>query len=185
VLNLATGVEATTDSLFQIASITKVYTATVFMRLVEQGLVGLDTPVVEVLPGFALADPEVAGKVTMRHLLSHTSGIGSDFFRGEWRGDDCVEQYVAACVDLGQDVPLGATASYSNAAFCVVGRVIEVLTGLVWDRAVAAHISEPLGLTHTWTLPEEVLRFRAAMGHLCWQGRGHNRVRGPPQGRRG
>jgi CubicO group peptidase (beta-lactamase class C family) len=167
VLNLSTGVEATTDSLFQIASITKVYTATVFMRLVEQGLVGLDTPVVEVLPDFALAEPGVAQKVTMRHLLSHTSGIGSDFFRGEWRGDDCVERYVAACVDLGQDVPLGATASYSNAAFCILGRVIEVLTGLIWDQAVAAHISEPLGLTHTWTLPEEVLRFRAAMGHFA------------------
>jgi CubicO group peptidase (beta-lactamase class C family) len=166
VLNLATGVEATTDSLFQIASITKVYTATVFMRLVEQGLVGLDTRVVEVLPDFALADPDVAQKVTMRHLLSHTSGMGSDFFRGEWRGDDCVERYVAACVDLGQDVPIGATASYSNAAVCILGRVTEVLTGLVWDRAVAVHISGPLGLTHTWTLPEEVLRFRAAMGQL-------------------
>jgi CubicO group peptidase (beta-lactamase class C family) len=167
VLNLSTGVEATTDSLFQIASITKVYTATVFMRLVEQGLVGLDTHVVEVLPDFALAEPGVAQKVTMRHLLSHTSGIGSDFFRGEWRGDDCVERYVAACVDLGQDVPLGATTSYSNAAFCVLGRVIEVLTGLTWDQSVAVHISEPLGLTHTWTLPEEVLRFRAAMGHFA------------------
>jgi len=166
VLNLGTGVAATPDSMFQIASITKVYTATVFMRLVEQGLVGLDTRVREVLPDFAVADPEVARQVRMRHLLTHTSGIGGDFFRGDWRGDDCVERYVASCAEVGQDVPLGVTPSYSNTGFCVLGRVIEVLTGLTWDQAIGKYIREPLGLAHTWTLPEEVIRFRVSMGHL-------------------
>ncbi len=80
VLNLDTGVDATPDSMFQLASITKVYTATVFMRLVERGLVSLDTPVTKVLPDFKVADPEVVRRVTMRHLLTHTSGIGGDFF---------------------------------------------------------------------------------------------------------
>jgi CubicO group peptidase (beta-lactamase class C family) len=166
VLNLDTGVEVTPDSMFQLASITKAYTATVFIRLAEQGLVGLDTAVREVLPDFKVADPEVARRVTMRHLLTHTSGIGGDFFRGEWRGDDCVERYVASCAEVGQDVPLGSVPSYSNTGFCVLGRVIEVLTGLTWDQAIGKYIREPLGLTHTWTLPEEVIRFRVSMGHL-------------------
>jgi CubicO group peptidase (beta-lactamase class C family) len=166
VLNLGTGVDVTPDSMFQLASITKVYTATVFMRLVEQGLVGVDTLVTEVLPDFTVADPEVARTVTMRHLLTHTSGIGGDFFRGDWRGDDCVERYVASCAEVEQDVPLGATPSYSNTGFCVLGRVIEVLTGLTWDQAIGRYIREPLGLAHTWTLPEEIIRFRVSMGHL-------------------
>ena len=166
VLNLGTGVEVTPDSMFQLASITKVYTATVFMRLAEQGLVSLDTAVQDVLPDFTAADPEVARQVTMRHLLTHTSGIGGDFFRGGWRGDDCVERYVASCAEVGQDVPLGVTPSYSNTGFCVLGRVIEVLTGLTWDQAIGKYIREPLGLAHTWTLPEEVIRFRVSMGHL-------------------
>jgi CubicO group peptidase (beta-lactamase class C family) len=166
VLNLGTGVEVTPDSVFQLASITKVYTATVFMRLAGQGLVGLDTAVREVLPDFKVADPEVARQVTMRHLLTHTSGIGGDFFRGDWRGDDCVERYVASCAEVGQDVPLGVMPSYSNTGFCVLGRVIEVLTGLTWDQAIGRYIREPLGLAHTWTLPEEVIRFRVSMGHL-------------------
>jgi CubicO group peptidase (beta-lactamase class C family) len=166
VLNLDTGVDATPDSMFQLASITKVYTATVFMRLAGQGLVGLDTPVTEVLPAFKVADPEVVRKVTMRHLMTHMSGIGGDFFRGDWRGDDCVERYVASCANLRQDVPLGVTPSYSNSAFCVLGRVIEVLTGLTWDQAIGKYIREPLGLARTWTLPEEVIRFRVSMGHL-------------------
>lgn len=166
ILNLDTGVEATTDSMFQLASITKTYTATVFMRLVEQGLVTLDTPVIEVLPDFKVADPEVTRNVTMRHLLTHTSGIGGDFFEGSWRGDDCVERYVATLTEVTQDAPLGGPPSYSNTGFCILGRVVEVLTGLTWDQAIAKYISEPLGLTHTWTLPEEVIRFRTAMGHL-------------------
>jgi CubicO group peptidase (beta-lactamase class C family) len=166
ILNLDTGVEATTDSIFQLASITKVYTATVFQRLVGQGLVALDTPVIEVLPDFKVADPAVTRAVTMRHLLTHTSGIGSDFFEATGRGDDCVQRYVAAMADVTQDVPPGTTPSYSNAGICVLGRVIEVLTGLTWDQAIARYISEPLGLTHTCTLPEEAIRFRVSMGHL-------------------
>jgi CubicO group peptidase (beta-lactamase class C family) len=170
VLNLATGVETTTDSLFQIASITKPYTATMIVRLVQQGLLTLDTRVVEVLPDFRVADPEVTAQVTVRHLLTHTSGIAGDFFHDSGRGDDALERFVADCADLGQDTPLGATLSYSNTGYNILGRIIEVLTGETWDQALHTLVTEPLGLTHTWTLPEEVLRFRAAMGHCVMPG---------------
>ncbi|MDP9867678.1 MULTISPECIES: serine hydrolase [Streptosporangium] len=166
VLNVATGVEVTTDSLFQIGSVSKVWTATQIMLLVEQGKLTLDTPVREVLPEFRVADPEVTKTVTIRHLLSHTSGIDGDLFLDTGRGDDCVEKYVEACADLAQNHPLGATQSYCNSGFIIAGRVIERLTGKVWDAALREQISEPLGLTHTWTLPEDVLRFRGAMGHM-------------------
>ena len=73
VLHKGTGVEVTTDSLFQIGSMTKAYTATVVLALVDQGLAGVDTPVAELLPGFRVADPEVSRRVTLRHLLCHTS----------------------------------------------------------------------------------------------------------------
>jgi CubicO group peptidase (beta-lactamase class C family) len=166
VLHTGTGVAATTDSLFQLGSITKVYTATVLLRLVDQGLASLDTPVVEILPEFRVADPEVSRRVTLRHLLSHTSGIDGDFFLDTGRGDDCLAAYVRACADLTQNHPLGVTFSYCNTGYVILGRVIEVLTGMVWDRALAEQLVAPLGLAHTWTLPEDVLRFRAAMGHL-------------------
>ena len=171
VLNVATGVSATTDSLFQIGSITKVYTATVVMRLVEQGLVTLDTPVVEILPGFRVADGEVSAHVTLRHLLAHTSGISGepDFDAG--RGDDCLERYVAACAGLAQCHPLGAGFSYCNAGYSILGRITERLTGSVWDTALRELLLDPAELEHTWTLPEDVIRFRAAMGHLVDGGR--------------
>ncbi|WP_170222911.1 serine hydrolase domain-containing protein [Nonomuraea turkmeniaca] len=103
--------------------------------------------------------------VTIRHLLSHTSGIDGDLFLDTGRGDDCVAKYVEACAGLTQNHPLGATQSYCNSGFVIAGRVLERLTGKRWDDVLRDGIAEPLGLTHTWTLPEDVLRFRAAMGH--------------------
>ncbi|SDG79539.1 CubicO group peptidase, beta-lactamase class C family [Sinosporangium album] len=165
VLNVDTGVEATPDSLFQIGSITKVWTSTQIMLLIEQGRLTLDTPVVEVLPEFTLPDPETTRRITVRHLLSHTSGVDGDLFDDTGRGDDCIEKYVALCADLQQNHPVGATQSYCNSGFVVAGRVVEKLTGKNWDAALREQIVEPLGLTHTHTLPEDVLRFRAAVGH--------------------
>lgn len=160
VLNRTTNTPATPDSLFQIGSITKVWTATQLLVLAERGHVTLETPVVDVLPEFP-GDPGI----TMRHLLSHTSGMDGDLFIETGRGDDCLEKYVAACESLQQVFPVGTSYSYSNAGYSVAGRVIERLTGKVWDDALSEQIIEPLGLTHTCTLPEDVLRFSAAIGH--------------------
>src|SRR6266568_5691524 len=165
VLHVGTGAATAVDSLFQIGSITKPYTATMVMRLVEQGRVGLDTRVVEVLPDFRVADPVATAQVTMRHLLIHTSGIAGDFVRDTGRGDDALARYVADCADLPQDHPLGSIMSYINTGYNIAGRVIEVLTGQVWDEAVQTMVLAPLGVGHTWTLAEDVLRLSAAMGH--------------------
>ncbi|MFF0740272.1 serine hydrolase domain-containing protein [Streptomyces sp. NPDC004111] len=165
VLNTATGAAVRTDSLFQIGSITKVWTATQLMLLVEQGRVTLDTAVAEVLPGFRVGDRRATGMITLRHLLTHTSGIDGDLFVDTGRGDDCLARYVEACAGLEQTFPVGDSHSYCNAGFVIAGRVVEQLTGQVWDRALREQICAPLGLTHTWTLPEDVLRFSAAVGH--------------------
>ncbi|MGM1061701.1 serine hydrolase domain-containing protein [Saccharothrix sp. Mg75] len=166
VLNLRTGVRATTDSLFQVGSITKVYTATLVLQLVAEGRLDLDEPVVSVLPGFAVADPVTTAAVTPRHLLTHTSGIDGDFFRDTGRGDDCLAEYVAACAALGWTHPPGATMSYCNSGYSVLGRIVEVLTGGTWDAALRDRLLAPLGAHATTTLPEDALRFRTAIGHL-------------------
>lgn len=166
VLNLRTKAEATPDSLFQIGSITKVWTATLVMQLVDEGLLDLDEPVVKYLPEFKVADPEVTKTVTTRHLLTHSSGIDGDLFLDTGRGDDCVEKYVAACADLKQNHPLGATMSYCNSGYTVLGRLIEVLRDKSWDAVLRERLFAPLGLTSAGTLPEEALLHRAAAGHV-------------------
>ena len=166
VLNVRTGVEATTDSLFQIGSITKVWTATLIMQLVDEGLLDLDAPVIKYLPDFKVADPDVTKKVTTRHLLAHTSGIDGDHFLDTGRGDDCVEKYVASCAGLKQNHPLGATMSYCNSGYTVLGRILEVLRGKSWDAILHERLFAPLGLETAGTLPEEALLHRAAVGHM-------------------
>ncbi|MBT2526073.1 beta-lactamase family protein [Streptomyces sp. ISL-99] len=166
VLHRGTGVEATTDSVFQLGSIAKIYTATLVMQLAESGDLDLDAPVVDVLPEFATADAEATKTITTRQLLSHTSGLTCDFTLGTGRGDDCLARYVEAAKGVALDCPPGTAVSYSSVGYNVLGRIIEVLTGQTWDEALKDRLLTPLGLTETVTLPEEVLRFRAAMGHL-------------------
>lgn len=88
VLNLRTGVAATTDSVFQIGSITKVWTATLVLQLVDEGLLDLDEPVRTYLPAFRVADDHASMIITPRHLLSHTSGLEGDLFAEIGRDDD-------------------------------------------------------------------------------------------------
>ena len=165
VLNVETGVRATPDSLFQIGSITKVYTATLALQLADEGALDIDVPIAAVLPELRLAEPHATARVTMRHLLTHTSGIEGDHFVDVGRGDDVLERYVRTCTELGFSHPVSATFSYCNTGYVIAGRAIEVLTGMTWDAALRARLLDPLGLQATVTLPEEVLRFRAAYGH--------------------
>ncbi|WP_084614184.1 serine hydrolase domain-containing protein [Nakamurella lactea] len=166
VLSKATGVPATPDSVWQIGSISKVWTATLIMQLVDQGKIGLDQPVVEILPDFKVADPEVTAEVTVRHLLTHTSGIDGDVFTDTGRGDDCVGEYVAQLTGVEQNHPLGATWSYCNSGYILLGGIIEKVTGKIWDAALTEQLITPLGLQATVTLPEQALLHRAAVGHV-------------------
>ncbi|MET1061113.1 MAG: serine hydrolase domain-containing protein [Nocardioides sp.] len=165
-LHLGTGVPATPDSLFQIGSITKVWTTTLVMRLVEDGLLDLDAPVAEGLSDFGLADDGAAAAITLRHLLTHSSGFDGDTFTDTGRGDDCLRTFVAELADNRQLFAPGTAWSYNNAAFVVAGRLVEVVTGDTWDEALRERVVEPLGLTRTVTLPEEALLHRVALGHV-------------------
>ena len=168
--NVEAGIRVTPDTVFQVGSITKSYTATQAMQLVEAGAVGLDDPITTVLPDLRLADPESLSRVTLRHLLSHSSGIEGDHFVDLGRGDDVVERYVESAAGLGFSHPVGATMSYCNTGYVIAGRMIEVLTDRVWDAALRERLLAPLGVARSVTLPEEAIRFRAAYGHVVEAG---------------
>ena len=165
-LNLATRVAVTRDSLFQIGSITKTFTATLVLQLLEQGRVRLDDPVCLHLPGFAIASEEVAHSVTVRHLLTHTSGIDGDFFPDTGTDSDCIEKYLRACAGLGQIHAPDECVSYCNAAFVALGAMLEQITGRRWDELLQQRILRPLGLTHSTADYAKLPRYRVAVGHL-------------------
>ncbi|WP_433263386.1 serine hydrolase domain-containing protein [Actinosynnema sp. CS-041913] len=166
VLSVATGVETTTDSVFQVGSITKVWTATLVMQLVEDGLLDLDEPVVKYLPEFRVADAGATSVITARHLLDHTAGFDGDLFHRTGRGDDAVEKYLATITDAAQIHQPGAMFSYCNSGYVVLGRLVEVLRGKLFGAVLHERIVRPLGLRHVATNADEAILFRAAVGHL-------------------
>jgi CubicO group peptidase (beta-lactamase class C family) len=166
VVNLNTGVEATPDTVFQIGSMGKSWTATVVMQLVDEGKLDLDVPIRTYLPEFKVADPDVSATVTFRHLLPHTSGIDGDHFPDTGRGDDCLEKYVATCSELKQTHEMGATMSYCNTGYSIAGRVIEVVDEKLWDQSMRDRMFTPLQMARTGTLADEAIMHRVAVGHI-------------------
>src|SRR4051794_11037905 len=166
VINLATKVEVDTDTLFQIGSITKVWTATLVMQLADEDLIELDAPVRTWLPEFRLADESAAAAITVRQLLNHTAGFEGDVFTDTGRNDDCVEKYVATLGDLAQLFPPGHMFSYNNAGYCVLGRLVEVVRGKPFGACLREHLFTPLGLTHAAYGADEAILFRTAVGHM-------------------
>lgn len=170
ILNLDTGVEATTDSIFQIGSITKVMTAALVMQLVDEGRVDLNAPVKRYLKDFQIADREASEKITVKQLLNHTCGIAGDFFPEEgYEEGNLIARFVDRCNFLPLVHPVGEMFSYSNAAFSIAGRLVEVVRGKPWAAAMKEHIYEPLGMTHAIADPKDVIRFRTAIGHVDGQ----------------
>lgn len=171
VTNVNTAQPVVPETLFQIGSVTKTWTGTLVLQLVAEGKLELDAPIKNVLPDFQVSDPVATHTVTMRQLLTHTSGIDGDIFTDTGRGDDCVEKFVAALSTAQQIFAPGTSWSYCNSGLVVAGRVVEVLRGMSWDQALAKYICEPLGLKNTTTLPEQTALHSFAVGHINVDGK--------------
>jgi CubicO group peptidase (beta-lactamase class C family) len=159
----------TDDTLFQIGSITKTFTGTAVMRLVEMGKLELDATVRTYLPEFKVSDEAAASQATLRHLLTHTGGWEGDFFHDTGPGDGALARYVSDMAELKQLAPLGAHFSYCNSGFAVAGHLIEQVTGKSYREALQELILEPLGLERCFLDPGDVITHRFAVGHNAGQ----------------
>jgi CubicO group peptidase (beta-lactamase class C family) len=159
------------DTLFRIGSTTKTFTGTTVMRLVEQGRLALDAPVQTYLPDLRTADPSVAARVTVRHLLNHTAGWLGDDFQDTGEGDDATTRYAAGIARLPQLTPPGEVFSYNNAAVALAGRLIEAVTGQPYEKTVRALLIDPLGLAHTRFFTDEIIGFNVAASHNLVDGK--------------
>ncbi len=169
----------TSDTVFWIASFTKAITTAAVLQLVERGRVRLDDPVGRWLPG--LADPMVLkgfddagapvvapaiGRITVRHLLAHTSGLAYDFCNAQlarWRAWAAGEGAAA-----GSDAPLmfepGAGWTYGVGLDCA-GELVAALTGRTLDVYLADEVFGPLGMGETGWAPGEAQATRKASMH--------------------
>ncbi|MEV4893177.1 serine hydrolase domain-containing protein [Nonomuraea sp. NPDC055795] len=157
----------TADTLFQIGSTTKTVTATVIMHLIEEGRLDLDGRVRKYLPEFRLADESAAREVTIRHLLTHTGGFLGDIDDGESWGDDALAEAIKVYERLPQLFAPGTLASYSNAGFRLLGRVIEVVCGEPYESVVERVVLQPLGMRDSFFFPWVADRRRRRPLLLC------------------
>jgi D-alanyl-D-alanine carboxypeptidase len=155
-----------------IASITKLYTAMVIMRLYEKGALALDDPMSKYLAGELIRGIHVykgkdySREITIKQLLSHTSGI-ADYYSEKPKGGKClfelfleepkrswtVDQTIErARADLKPNFQPGTDASYSDTNFQLLGKIIEAITGKPLHAVYEDFIFRPLGLKHTWLI---------------------------------
>lgn len=165
VTSRSTGIATDRDTVCQIGSITKLITATMVLQLCEEGLLSLETPVIDVLPEFHVDSPHTS-TVTVRNLLTHTSGIDGDVFVDMGRGEDSIARFVDAMSAVESLFTPNTGWSYCNSGFIVAGRIVEVLDGGSWNDSVCSRINRPLGLETFYTLPEEALGRRYQVGHV-------------------
>jgi CubicO group peptidase (beta-lactamase class C family) len=156
----------TVDTLFQTGSISKTFTGTVMMMLVEQGKVDLDAPVRKYIKDFKVKDRDVTERVTVRQLLTHMGGWVGDYFNDFGNGDDALDRMVRDIARLPQIQPLGTIWSYNNTGFNVASRIIEIVTKKSYEQALQEMLLDPLGLDMTFFYPSDILfTHRFVVGH--------------------
>jgi CubicO group peptidase (beta-lactamase class C family) len=164
VATAANPVEVDERTLFHIASVTKSLTATALMRLAAEGRIDLEAPVRTYVPELKLADEAHAARITVRNLLEHTGGLEWNLIDPDY-GDGSLAAFVAKLEALPLIGEPGSRASYSQAGYNLLGRVIEKVTGQSYERAVEALVLAPLGLADTVFDLDDVMTRKHVVGH--------------------
>ncbi|MGZ4668057.1 MAG: serine hydrolase domain-containing protein [Blastococcus sp.] len=181
VADIASGRPVTEDTVFRVASITKTFTAVALMQLCERGLVDLDAPADDYLRTYRLLPATPGGRpATVRHLLTHTAGIGEEVLRSRAFARDFGES-----VPAGRPVPTpaeyygaslrlvaepGTRFRYTDHGPTTVGQIVEDVSGLPFDSYLREHVFAPLGMTHTDVVRSDRVRERLATGYTLGRG---------------
>lgn len=152
-----------------IGSLTKSMTAVAIMQLVEAGRVELDAPVQQYLPAFRMADPAMSTGLTVRHLLTHASGIPPGTFR-TLRGARAVD-VVALLANVRPDARPGAKFDYSNANYVLLGAIVEKVSGQPYEQYVHSRVLDPVGMTSSYASMEVARQHGLATGYHYFFGR--------------
>lgn len=174
--DVAAGEPVTQDTVFRIGSLTKTVTAVAIMQLWERGLVDLDAPANDYLTTFRLTPvrPDLR-PATVRHLLTHTSGVG--YWR---RMSDLIRPALGSGVQANRSLPLGdyyrrgipqeiqpgTKWVYSNHGFAALGQIVEDVTGQTLADYLREHVFDPLGMQHTDLVRSERVRSDLATGYV-------------------
>jgi CubicO group peptidase (beta-lactamase class C family) len=158
----STGRAVTAQTPFILASVSKPLTATAVMQLVDAGRVTLDAPVQRYLPQFHVADPDASREITVRDLLTHTSGLPAS---GCERDVGTLGEFVASLHDVTLDAPVGSRFIYCSGNYNILGLIVEEVSGEPFGEYVQRHIFTPLGMAHSYTSEAPARADGLAQGH--------------------
>jgi len=159
------GIPNTADTRFRLGSITKQFTATLVLRQVEQGRIRLDGKLSDYLPDYR---PDTGQKVTIHHLLTHTSGIPSytdspTFFSEVSRDPHPVDEFVKKFCSGDLEFEPGSKFHYDNSGYFLLGALLEKVSGRSYEQLLREEILDPLGMKDTgYDRGETLLPHRAA-----------------------
>lgn len=141
------------DTLFEVASTTKAFTAAALGVLVEEGKAGWDDAIVSRMPAFQLSDPWITRQVTLRDALSHRAGVRSTYYSdfGVMDSDEAIRQLRYVAPKAFRD-----GYRYDNVMYGVVGKVIEMTSGMSWRDFVKQRLLLPLHMNRSRTSPYEL-----------------------------
>ncbi|WP_187355548.1 serine hydrolase domain-containing protein [Paenibacillus tengchongensis] len=162
-----------TDTIFRIASITKLFTAAAIWQLSDDGKLHMGQPVCSLLKEF---DAEPFRPITIAHLLTHTSGIAPDYgtvsdayYQGAWfyiyQTGLGKENWISAGLSYGLRFPVGTQWMYSSFGYVLLGAIIEKVTGIRAEEYITEHIIKPLGMSDTSFDPQPEKAHRYAIRH--------------------
>jgi CubicO group peptidase (beta-lactamase class C family) len=163
--NMELGVPVQPDMVFRIGSITKQFTAVAILMLAEQGKLSLEDDITKFLPDY----PTKGQRITIEHLLTHTSGIKSytslSEWAAQWRKDIPITELIGLFKDKPMDFAPGERWSYNNSAYVLLGAVIEKVSGQSYGDFVEKNIFAPLGMKHSFYDNTDRLIPRRAAGY--------------------
>jgi len=142
----------TSETLFELASASKAFTALAVLRLEQDGLLNLDAPVSKYLPWFYVNFEGQSCPITLRQLLQHTSGIPYNWISYIQPGDevDALEKTVRGVVGLELKIRPGTGYQYATINYDILGAVIETVSGMKYAEYMTKYVFQPLGLEHTY-----------------------------------
>ncbi len=164
----------TTETPFTIGSISKSLTGLAIMRLIEEGTIRLDDPVQKYLPWFTLKDNQAASQITLKHLLTQTSGIstysGLSISDREAKDLNAIRENVERLSKVKLTAAPGEKHQYSNANFLILGALIEEVTNQTYSEYMEEQVFSPLGMNDAAADYSTALKKGYAAGYQSWLG---------------
>ncbi|MBR2929828.1 MAG: beta-lactamase family protein [Clostridia bacterium] len=170
--DVLTGASSTPDSIYRAASLTKMVTGILTLRLAEEGRLSLDAPVRSYLPWLTLSDSGAAEKMTLRHLLSHTSGLPAEYTpEGPWEEGMLAESLKSGLPSLElSSLPGEGKFLYSNWGIRLLSAAIEAVMGERYSTLAERYVLTPVGMSSSAFTRRGFMEDRLSLPHEIGEG---------------